>query len=1165
METVTRHVDIAPGDVLDGKYKILRRIGSGGMGAVFTAKRMSLDDTVAIKCILPAQNTQSNRVRFLREAKAAARIRHPNVVQVFDFGEGEEWPPYMVMEYLKGPSLSDVIKRDEPLDQPRALGIFADICAAVEAGHRRGVVHRDLKPGNVILSVSDDGREIVKVLDFGLARLTDSTSLALTQPGALLGTCAYMAPEQIEGGNGGAASDIFSLGVILYELVTGQLPFQGATQIAAMLKIAEGKYTDPKEHVPDLPDEIVAAIEAALSVDAAARPQSPEVLAELAGVPLASPAQTSVSLEVVEELEEDPADMTQVGNSASLAEETILSEAGLDMRSRGPSSAGGESPFIGREAELESLREEYKTALHGGARITVITGDAGVGKTRLLDEFLLWARNEGAVVFRGRFFSYEGDRPPPHETYLWMLSSAEGPGAVKADNAPNQKHDLGEDKWQAFSNIANGFAERSGNKPLVIALDDLHWATALDLEFLSYLQRGQTKQEVLIIATARHDSARADMSTDLAKWLTKIGNQRALTRIGIQPFEKGEVRRWLSANFRSMRIRAEDLRRLAKVTGGNPYYLSEVVRHLVSSGVIAKTERGGWQCASLADVELPETVNTVVRAKVSELDDDVREVVELASVVGEEFRFETLEAACGLDEDELEQRLEKATRRGILTEKNLSPGSDFRFSTATMRSVLYSDLSKRKRRRLHRKVVEALERLYAKDRDRIAKVLCYHRHAMGDWEPTLHWGLVAGQALARDDVDNAEACLGRAREAAQHLHDEGIDPPVLDLARLEYMSGELFARVGRHEEADGLLRNAARRASAVGDRSLQLDVLLALSENRLGKGDLEAARQTGEEAIELAQRLGDHEREYEARAQTANYTAQMGRFEDAKDLLGPIVAAGDDVALSRVLSLGFRELAWIETRMGHFKRAEGYAEQARELARQANDALLEYRALATLAVVYGESGAHEPSNELIRQALSMARRLSLRRREGIELLNLGENLYYLGKYEQALARSFEALAIFTEVQDRATEGGCRVNVGRILLAKGDRAEGISMLDRGRELCEQSGRPEYAGLALLTIGEAHLEDGELDAAREAFASAQNLYKPINSLYLWRAELGLARVAKRAGNDDEARGFAEEAARLIEEQRGTLTETVASSGFHEQASEVRKFLSELKAGA
>jgi serine/threonine protein kinase/tetratricopeptide (TPR) repeat protein len=1166
MGAVARHSDIAPGDVLDGKYKIIRRIGSGGMGAVFAARRLALDDTVAIKCILPAQNTESNRVRFLREAKAAARIRHPNVVQVFDFGEREEWPPYMVMEYLKGPSLSDVLKQAQ-IDRKQALQIFADICSAVEAGHRRGVVHRDIKPGNVILAISDDGRETAKVLDFGLARLTDSTSLALTQPGALLGTCAYMAPEQIEGGNGGAPSDIFSLGVMLYELLTGELPFQGATQIAAMLKIAEGKYTDPLEYVPDLPAQLCDTIAAALQTDASARPQTPEELAELAGVAFAAPARTSTTMEF-EEIQHDPNDMTQAGNTPSLAQETILQE-GVDFEPGSRPSSGisspGEAPFIGRQAELESLKEEYKTGLRGGARISVITGEPGVGKTRLLDEFLSWARRQGATVFRGRFFSYEGDRPPPHETYLWMLSSRDSHHTIAADNAPGGgQPDLGEDKWQAFANIAQAYADRSGARPLVIALDDLHWATALDLEFLSYMQRGVKKQDVMVIATARSGAARPDSSGDLAKWLIKVGNQRALTRIGIQPFDRTEVRSWLSVQFKSLRIRPEDVRRLAKSTGGNPYYLAEVVRHLSNEKVLTKDEQGGWHCASLADVELPETVNTVMRAKIQDLEDQLREVVEIASVVGEEFRFETLDAACGIDEDQLEELLERAVKKGVLSEKDLSPGSDFRFDNATLRSVLYGDLSKRKRKRLHRKVVDALESLYAKDRDRIAKVLCYHYHAVGDWEPTLHWGLVAGDAVTRIDADNAEACLGRAREAAQHLHDEGNPPPALDLARLEYLSGELFARIGRHDEADNLLRSAATRAGQVGDRDLHLDVLLALSENQLGLGDLDAARTTGSEAIELGRRLGDRQREFSARAHTANYTAQMGEFDAARELLAPIVESDDNDELARVRSQGFRELAWIETRIGHFKAAEGHATTARDLARKAGDALFEYRAIAALAVVYGESGAYEPSTKLLKQALEMARSMSLRRREGIELVNLGETHYDMGDYERALARSFEALAIFTEIKDKATEGAVRVNIGRILLAKGDRAEGLSMLERGRELCETAGRPEYAGLALITIGEAHLSDSEYVSAEEAFTGARNLYKPINSLYLWRAELALARVAKATGEDKVARGHAEEAARLIEAQRGTLTETVASSGFHEQVSEVRKFLSQLKAG-
>jgi serine/threonine protein kinase/tetratricopeptide (TPR) repeat protein len=1166
MGAVGRRADIAPGDVLDGKYRILRPIGAGGMGAVFAAKRLALDDTVAIKCILPAQDTQANRARFLREAKAAARIRHPNVVQVFDFGESPDLPPYMVMEYLKGPALSDALRRGR-LPLARALQIFADVCAAVEAGHRRGVVHRDLKPANVILAISDDGRETVKVLDFGLARLTDSSSLALTQPGALLGTCAYMAPEQIEGGDGGPASDVFSLGVMLYELATGELPFQGATQIAAMLKIAEGRFRDPKEVVPDLPAAICEAIAATLKTDTTARPASPEALAALAGVPL-SPARAPLDYEPdggIEggEVEADPTELTQAGASPLRDEETIVQEGATpEAFSRAPSSAITQTPFVGRRGELESLEQEYRAALQGGGRITVVTGDAGVGKTRLLEQFLARAQREGAAVLRGRFFSYEGDRPPPHETYLWMLAGREADQSDVARNGPGPGPNLGDDKWQAFGTIAHSFAARAGARPLVIALDDLHWATALDLEFLSYLQRGVNKPDVLVVATARAAAARADAGTDLSRWLVKVGNQRALTRIGLQPFDRTEIRDWLGTNFRALRIRPEDVRRLAKVSGGNPYYLAEVVRHLVATGVLTRSD-DGWICTSLERVELPETVNTVMRAKIQDLDEALRETLQLASVVGEEFRFETLQAASQVDEDELEALLERAVNVGLLSEKGVSPGADFRFDSSTLRSVLYGDLSVRKRKRLHRKVVDALERLYAKDRERIAKVLCYHFHAIGDWEPTLHWGLVAGGTLTRDDIDNAEACLGRAREAAQRLHDEGMDPPVLDLAQLEYLSGELYGRLGRLQEADALLRKAADRAAEVGDRKLQTNVLVALGETQLGVGDLEAARRTGESAIELARRLGETELEFVARANTASYSAQMGDHARARDLLEPVVGAEDDPRLARVRSQGFRELAWIDTRGGVFKQAEAHAQRARELAVAAGDALLEYRAIATLAVVYGESGAFEPSTELMRQALEMARSMSLRRREGIELLNLGENYYMMGRYEDALSHTLEALAIFSEIKDRATEGGARVNLGRILLAKGDHEAALPMLQRGRELCEATGRPEYAGLALLDMGEANLAADRPEAAREAFAAARELFTPLSSLYLWRAELGLGRSAKAVGDAALARTHAEEAARLIERQRGTLTQTVASSGFHDQVSQVRRFLSDLQA--
>ncbi|HWB74786.1 MAG TPA: serine/threonine-protein kinase, partial [Nannocystaceae bacterium] len=271
------------GDLLDGKYLVVRRIGTGGMGVVHAVKRVALGDVVAIKSLLRSQNTPTNRARFMREAQAAARIRHPNVVQVFDFASPVRRTPYLVMEYLEGPTLGEAMGSRTVMPLVRALAIFGRICAAVEAGHRRGVVHRDLKPGNVILARSDDGRETVKVLDFGLARMLHDPGAELTRPGALLGTISYMAPEQVEHGEATPASDVFALGVILYELATGVVPFRGTHHVGTLLAISEGKFDDPRELVSDIPDAMAEAILAALARDPAERPRSAQALAELAG------------------------------------------------------------------------------------------------------------------------------------------------------------------------------------------------------------------------------------------------------------------------------------------------------------------------------------------------------------------------------------------------------------------------------------------------------------------------------------------------------------------------------------------------------------------------------------------------------------------------------------------------------------------------------------------------------------------------------------------------------------------------------------------------------------------------------------------------------------------------------------------------------------------
>lgn len=235
LDTTLAFIDPLIGRVLDSKYEILSRLGTGGMGAVYRVRRVHIGDEVAVKVLhqkLVARETAIER--FRREARAAAMLHHANIVTIHDFGEGRshDIPAFIVMELLEGESLRAILKREGKIEPKRAVLLMQDICAGVGAGHRRGIIHRDLKPDNVmVLPLSDDrGREIVKVVDFGIARLRDLIGVStLTETGNVLGTAHYISPEQCRGEELDSRSDVYSLGAMFYEMVAGRPPFVAAT------------------------------------------------------------------------------------------------------------------------------------------------------------------------------------------------------------------------------------------------------------------------------------------------------------------------------------------------------------------------------------------------------------------------------------------------------------------------------------------------------------------------------------------------------------------------------------------------------------------------------------------------------------------------------------------------------------------------------------------------------------------------------------------------------------------------------------------------------------------------------------------------------------------------------------------------------------------------
>jgi serine/threonine-protein kinase len=251
-----------------GRYRILEELGSGGMSVVYKGFDTVLDREVAVKVLHPhLASREESRQRLAREAKAVARLHHPNILEVFDFSATDAKDAYLVTEYVRGRTLKDYVDELGPLDPPElAAMVIHEIAAALAHAHEAGVIHRDIKPENVM--VREDG--VLKLMDFGIAKLLDMEE-RMTITGALVGSPAHMAPEIIEGQEAGAEADVFSLGTILYALITGRLPFTATNTTATLKRILDGTYEDPRQRVPTLSDELAALCAMCLARDPARR------------------------------------------------------------------------------------------------------------------------------------------------------------------------------------------------------------------------------------------------------------------------------------------------------------------------------------------------------------------------------------------------------------------------------------------------------------------------------------------------------------------------------------------------------------------------------------------------------------------------------------------------------------------------------------------------------------------------------------------------------------------------------------------------------------------------------------------------------------------------------------------------------------------------------
>ena len=1274
------------------RYRIIERLGAGGMGVVYRARDERLDRDIALKFLSPYLSAdEAAKRRFLVEARAAAAIEHPNICTVHEIGDTDDGQLYIVMACYEGETLDRRIARG-PLPLDDALRIAGEMTRGLAKAHDRGIVHRDIKPANVM--VTTDG--LVKILDFGIAKLTDTTA---TQTVGAIGTVAYMSPEQAFGEIVDHRTDLWSLGVVLYEMLTGVRPFRGPGDKAVLVAALSADPDSVHALRPDIPPSVDAVIRRALSKRAQDRyANAAELLAALqacgartlpfergasgsSGAPLSvadddSAARRHSTLArggerrqvtvvactidgqepLFERLSLDEADLvladlrgaadavaTQFGGivnhwsgdelvllfgvpvahdedavrgvRAALALRTRVTElasaldprlgAGLrlragvhvgpvvaqplrggdrhfritgaaadvaarlgaaaeagtilispetrrlvapfveseparavsmhgdtaaitphrvlrasDVRSRLENAAlAGLTPFVGRERERALLADHCAAATSGSGRVTVLIGEAGAGKSRLLHELRDVAARAGMRVLEGRCDAYGGTTP--FLPFIDFVQSAFGMleggtaserheavvAAARAVDAaleeylplylallavPSEAHPVPEHlRGEAFQSamleaMAVLLTLSARTVPTLLVLEDWHWADDASRKVLRQLVEIVAAFPLMLVVTSRPDA-----STD---W----GSAEHQHLMHLAPLDPAACSAIARAVLGAEHVAPELAARLHERTGGNPFFLEEVCEALREEGALAVTDGVVSAAVESAVLHVPETVQGVLRTRIDRLQDDARDVLRVAAVIGREFTRGVLEDV--VNGGELASALERLKASGLVQQTGVVPEPAYRFKHALTQEVAYDSLLEHQRVSLHASVGASIERRHAVRLDEHAERLAYHFSRAEQWTQAVRYGLLAADR-AKGLSQNSEALntLERAALWVVRLPEDVARRELLAdvMLRQERLSEMLGLRDRQLEIADTLISTLA----PFGPSERLVQVYLRQGDAFTLLNRFEAAERSLQTALRIATEREDRLGERSALRSIAFLRSHEGRHADALEKIEEVLAIGRAIGDTR------SEAGDLAT-LGNVLRASGQPERALEVL----EAALERTEISANSERYGYllnvvGTVHRDLGHLD-EALEYYRRtapyMSLPHYASFTLPAVAHIQLQQGQIEEALATAREAVELNRKA--RYADGSAAANrtLGELLMGLDRHAEALPYLRDAALLYAQLQNRENEILMQRRLASVHELLGES-------ADAHALWSQLHGLYLGRMELALAAEA------------------------------------------------------
>ena len=1048
----------SPGQGSLGRYRLLQELGKGGMGTVHLASTPDATP-VAVKVVHPhLLESDGFFRRFVREAEIGRRIRHENVVRTLDYdavSEDGRSRHFLVMEYVEGQTLRELLAELQCVPEKLCRHVAREICKGLGAVHDAGAIHRDLKPENVLITAE----HVVKVMDLGVARLVDD-SLRLSQTGAFVGSMQYAAPEQFQSGavEADPRADLFALGVLLYELAVGTHPFDGDDIASVVNRVLH----DEPRRIGHIDPALSAFFEEVVHT----------LLAKDRDERFASAAELLVVLEEGEDSEwwSDRARAIQAQTRRPI------------RRIRIPR----ETEVYGRDADLSALRGFFDQAAAGDGRVVLIEGEAGIGKSRVVDELVARLRADGedfdflfgsyppggaasasggfSSAYREHFGEAGSEEHLPQTPLLVPAFDA----VLRGEPCPKGALELnGASLGTCFVHATRNLA---ASRTTVVLIDDLHFAPEEARALFTTVALAIPDHRVLLIGTLR-----PGVPDD---WLAGLSRLDHSSRIELSRLGPKDLALLLNDSFKSEQLAQQLAHQIGLKSDGNPFFAFEIIRGLREGQFITRQDDGTWTSTkAIEQIHIPSSVLDLVNARVSALTENERALLDVAACWGYEFDPALVADVIGLARIPAYKALAQVERAHRLVR---SSGRRFVFDHHQVQEALYASLPEILREEYHAALATTLEaQSQALDTDpesldgELCVELCEHFLKGARGQSALRYLESAQRHL--------EASYLHARVVA--LTDMAMGQPdllsgpsrVAALLRASRALDALGARTRQREAAEDAVNYAT-----VGDSPSQLaEAYSALGFARSRTADFDGAAGAFRRALAIARQSEDSAAEGAALGNIGN--ALRGSGDPAASLphLYSYLATTREQNNRRNEAAALGNIGAAYSDLGRVDDAIERIEEQLRIAREVNDETQELVAEFNLGLIAWASD--RPSDALRHgaRALQLSRELGVRAKEAAALGSLGTVYYGLGDLVRARGHIDRWLAISRDVDNRAEEARAIMGQASILFCEGRHADARVEFEEALTIARSIQNSQIEALAYCNLGELSRDLGDLN--------------------------------------------------------------------------------------